>query len=270
MQYFGQPWGMWVLFSTSFERHPTQEFALPAKTAKAVTAKAGQTDRRLIADLPDFEKEDRFAMNIVNAAICRDTRAFAAPLSAAFSGFLRRWATGRCECRSSASDFLRPDRQHKNAPAETRPGPWRYNSIKSVPPTTKTRPMTAFLSAFRGRPATRTKSSPECSACQSARPHSPARPAAPGNSTASLPRLPGPTGSKTAASSRRSPQSAPAIRPGRPSPTKKSTPRWCGSRSPRSNPSSGFRTWRAPPSAPQTAPSQTHTKPICVLRAPLV
>lgn len=148
MQYFGQPWGMWVLFSTSFERHPTQEFALPAKTAKAVTAKAGQTDRRLIADLPDFEKEDRFAMNIVNAAICRDTRAFAAPLSAAFSGFLRRWATGRCECRSSASDFLRPDRQHKNAPAETRPGPWRYNSIKSVPPTTKTRPMAAFFVSF--------------------------------------------------------------------------------------------------------------------------
>ena len=148
MQYFGQPWGMWVLFSTSFEKHPTQEFALPAKTAKAVTAKAGQTDRRLIADLPDFEKEDRFAMNIVNAAICRDTRAFAAPLSAAFSGFLRRWETGRCECRSSASDFLRPDRQHKNAPAETRPGPWRYNSIKSVPPTTKTRPMAAFFVSF--------------------------------------------------------------------------------------------------------------------------
>ena len=88
MQYFGQPWGMWVLFSTSFERHPTQEFALPAKTAKAVTAKAGQTDRRLIADLPDFEKEDSFAMNIVNAAICRDTRAFAAPLSAVFFRFL--------------------------------------------------------------------------------------------------------------------------------------------------------------------------------------
>ena len=100
------------------------------------------------ADLPDFEQEDRFAMNIVNAAICRDTRAFAAPLSAAFSGFLRRWATGRCECRSSASDFLRPDRQHKNAPAETRPGPWRYNSIKSVPPTTKTRPMAAFFVSF--------------------------------------------------------------------------------------------------------------------------
>ena len=71
MQSFGQPWGMWVLFFTSFEKHLAQEFSLPAKTAKAVTAKAGQTDRRLIADLPDFEKEDRFAMNIVNAAMRR-------------------------------------------------------------------------------------------------------------------------------------------------------------------------------------------------------
>lgn len=105
MQYFGQPWGMWVLFSTSFERYPTQEFALPAKTAKTVTAKAGQTDRRLIADLPDFEKEDRFAMNIVNAAICRDTRAFAAPLSAVFFRFLAALGDGAMRMQSVRLGF---------------------------------------------------------------------------------------------------------------------------------------------------------------------
>ena len=61
--------GMWTLFHGSFERQLTEKFGLSAQEAKAVTAGAKPKYKEIIADLPEFEKEDRFQMNIVNAAM---------------------------------------------------------------------------------------------------------------------------------------------------------------------------------------------------------
>ena len=69
MKYAGMPMGMWTLFHGSFERQLTEKFGLSAQEAKAVTAGAKPKYKEIIADLPEFEKEDRFKMNIVNCAM---------------------------------------------------------------------------------------------------------------------------------------------------------------------------------------------------------
>ena len=63
------PMGMWTLFHGSFERQLTEKFGLSAQEAKTVTAGAKPKYKEIIADLPEFEKEDRFRMNIVNCAM---------------------------------------------------------------------------------------------------------------------------------------------------------------------------------------------------------
>ena len=69
MKYAGMPMGMWALFAGSFRRQLTVAFGLDADTAKAVTKKAKPQYQKIIADLPEFEKADRFKMNIVNCAM---------------------------------------------------------------------------------------------------------------------------------------------------------------------------------------------------------
>ena len=69
MKYIGMPMGMWVLFGKSFEHNLITEFGLDRNTAKTVAAKAKQRYKKIIAGLPEFEKEDRFKMNIVNCAL---------------------------------------------------------------------------------------------------------------------------------------------------------------------------------------------------------
>ena len=69
MKYIGMPLGMWALFAGSFEKQLTQVFGLDADTAKAVAEKAKPKYREIIRGLPDFEKDDRFQMNIVNCAM---------------------------------------------------------------------------------------------------------------------------------------------------------------------------------------------------------
>lgn len=69
MKYFGMPMGMWILFAGSFRRQLTEAFGYDAKTAKAITAKAKPMYKQTIAELPEFEKADRFKMNIVNTAM---------------------------------------------------------------------------------------------------------------------------------------------------------------------------------------------------------
>lgn len=81
MKYTGMPMGMWGLFSGSFRKQLTAVFGCDAETAKAVTKKAKPKYKEIIADLPEFEKTDRFKMNIVNCAmlghlylLCRSVR----------------------------------------------------------------------------------------------------------------------------------------------------------------------------------------------------
>ena len=69
MKYAGMPFGMWALFGKSFQTQLTAVFGYDAATAKDIARKAKPKYRELIAELPEFEKEDRFQMNIVNAAM---------------------------------------------------------------------------------------------------------------------------------------------------------------------------------------------------------
>ena len=69
MKYIGMPMGMWVLFAGSFQKQLTAVLGYDADAAKAITEKAKPKYKAIIAGLPEFEKADRFKMNIVNCAM---------------------------------------------------------------------------------------------------------------------------------------------------------------------------------------------------------
>lgn len=69
MKYRGMPMGMWALFYRSFRRNLSTVFGIDVNTARIVTEKAKPKYKEIISGLPEFEKEDRFKMNIVNCAM---------------------------------------------------------------------------------------------------------------------------------------------------------------------------------------------------------
>ena len=69
MKYIGMPMGMWLLFRRSFRRELTAVLGLDENAAEAVGKKALPKYKAIIAGLPEFEKGDRFKMNIVNCAL---------------------------------------------------------------------------------------------------------------------------------------------------------------------------------------------------------
>ena len=69
MEYMGMPMGMWYLYKKSFRDHLISVFAYDQNTADEVTARAKWKYRSIIGGLPEFEKEDRFKLNIVNCAL---------------------------------------------------------------------------------------------------------------------------------------------------------------------------------------------------------
>ena len=69
MKYIGMPLGMWLLFGKSFEKNLTAVFGCGAAEAKGVMRKAKGKYKELIGNLPEFEKGDRFQMNIVGCAM---------------------------------------------------------------------------------------------------------------------------------------------------------------------------------------------------------
>ena len=69
MKYAGMPMGMWMLFAGSFRKELTAVFGYDADAAKQITKNAKPRYRKIIAGLPEFEKADRFKMNIVNCAM---------------------------------------------------------------------------------------------------------------------------------------------------------------------------------------------------------
>ena len=69
MKYIGMPMGMWALFVGSFRKQLTDVLGYNTKTAKAITKEAKPKYRAIIRELPEFEKTDRFKMNIVNCAM---------------------------------------------------------------------------------------------------------------------------------------------------------------------------------------------------------
>ena len=69
MKYAGMPLGMWVLFAGSFQKQLTAVLGYDKATAKQITKISKPKYKEIIAKLPEFEKTDRFKMNIVNCAI---------------------------------------------------------------------------------------------------------------------------------------------------------------------------------------------------------
>ena len=69
MRYAGMPLAMWALFRKSFRDHLVSVLGFDGKTASEIAEKAKADYRRIIERLPEFEKGDRFRMNIVNCAM---------------------------------------------------------------------------------------------------------------------------------------------------------------------------------------------------------
>ena len=69
MKYAGMPGGMWLLFAGSFRKNLSSVLKYDAAEAKSITGKAKKRYREIIGRLPEFEKDDRFKMNIVSCAM---------------------------------------------------------------------------------------------------------------------------------------------------------------------------------------------------------
>ena len=69
MRYAGMPMGMWALFHRSFREKLVTVLGCDRTAAAEIEKKARLRYREIIARLPEFEKADRFKMNIVNAAM---------------------------------------------------------------------------------------------------------------------------------------------------------------------------------------------------------
>ena len=69
MKYIGMPLGIWLFFRKSFQRNLTAVFELTPTEAQAVMVESKGKYKEIIRNLPEFEKADRFKMNIVNCAM---------------------------------------------------------------------------------------------------------------------------------------------------------------------------------------------------------
>ena len=69
MKYMGMPAGMWLLFGRSFRDRLISVLGYSSREADRITAMAGHRYKEIIGRLPEFEKADRFKMNIVNCAM---------------------------------------------------------------------------------------------------------------------------------------------------------------------------------------------------------
>ena len=65
----GMPLGMWLLFRKSFRKHLVSSLGFSREQAAWTTAAAARKYREIIRKLPEFEKDDRFKMNIVSCAM---------------------------------------------------------------------------------------------------------------------------------------------------------------------------------------------------------
>lgn len=69
MKYIGMPFAMWLLFRRSFEKNLTVIFGMTRADAQSTMVKAKEKYKEIIGKLPEFEKGDRFRMNIVGCAM---------------------------------------------------------------------------------------------------------------------------------------------------------------------------------------------------------
>ena len=69
MKYQGMPAGMWLLFGGSFRKNLVEVLGFGRKEAGMITSAAKRKYREIIDGLPEFEKGDRFKMNIYLASV---------------------------------------------------------------------------------------------------------------------------------------------------------------------------------------------------------
>ena len=69
MKYTGMPMGMWLLFHRSFREKMVTVLGYSEAAAVETEKNALLKYKEIIAGLPEFEKADRFKMNIVNCAM---------------------------------------------------------------------------------------------------------------------------------------------------------------------------------------------------------
>ena len=69
MRWNGMPMAMWAVFVKSFEKQLTEVLGYDTKVAKQIKKTAKPRYKEIIAKLPEFEKGDRFKMNIVSCAM---------------------------------------------------------------------------------------------------------------------------------------------------------------------------------------------------------
>ena len=69
MKYAGLPSLIWLVFHRSFEEKLVTILGLTPQQARETAAKAKPKYREIIAGLPEFEKGDRFKLNIVDTAL---------------------------------------------------------------------------------------------------------------------------------------------------------------------------------------------------------
>ena len=69
MKYIGMPEGMWLLLRRSFREKLVSVLGYGDAEASEIERKALPKYKEIIAALPEFEKADRFKMNIVNCAM---------------------------------------------------------------------------------------------------------------------------------------------------------------------------------------------------------
>ncbi len=69
MRWMGIPMAMWAVFAKSFQTQLTAVLGYDAATAKQITKSAKLKYKEIIAKLPEFEKADRFQLNIIGCAM---------------------------------------------------------------------------------------------------------------------------------------------------------------------------------------------------------
>ena len=61
--------GMWMLFEKSFKARLSDVLGYGKEEASLITRKAKRKYKEIVKDLPEFEKGDRFKMNILSCAM---------------------------------------------------------------------------------------------------------------------------------------------------------------------------------------------------------
>ena len=69
MKYRGLPSLLWGLFYSSFNEALSEVYGYKKEKIKEISTEAKREYRRIIEELPEFEKDDRFKMNIVSCAM---------------------------------------------------------------------------------------------------------------------------------------------------------------------------------------------------------